>query len=150
MIAELLEMDHIRLDDIADRMCKTVQVDPVRAVVLAHLFSSGIRRHIGAEEAILFPAYEARLGAASRQTAFMEREHRAILHYIERLLRAAERVLDAHQRDEAIEELLRTHRGLAGVLADHNEREERSFFPLLDRTLREEDRNEVLRRLVLF
>ncbi len=149
-ISELLESDHIRLDDIADRMSKVISVDPMRAVVLAHLFSAGIRRHVAAEEAILFPAFEARLGAASRQTAFMEREHRAILHYIERLLGAAERVLDTQHRDDGIEDLLRTHRGLVGVLADHNEREERSLFPLLDRTLREDDKNEILRRLVLF
>lgn len=149
-ISELLESDHVRLDDIADRMSRSISVDPMRGVVLAHMFSAGIRRHVSAEEAVLFPAYEARLGAASRQTAFMEREHRAILHYVERLLRAAERVLDTQHRDEGIEELLRTHRGLVGVLADHNEREERSLFPLLDRTLHQDDKREILRRLVLF
>ena len=80
----------------------------------------------------------------------MEREHRAVLHYVERLLRAAERVLDARCRDEATEDLLRAHRGLAGVLAEHNDREERTMFPLLDRTVPEPERWDLLRRIVLF
>ena len=46
--------------------------------------------------------------------------------------------------------LLRAEKGLAAVVAEHSEREERTLFPLLDRTLRKEHRAEVLRRLVLF
>ena len=147
-IAELLEEDHRRLDDIADRMCRSAHIDPMRAVVLANLFGVGIARHIRAEETLLFPAYEARLGGGA--TAFMEREHRAILHYVERLLGAAARLLDARVRDGATEDLVRAYRGLAGILADHNDKEERALFPLLDRTLRVPERLTVLRRLVLF
>lgn len=149
-IAELMEEDHRRLDDIADRMRKNAHIDLMRAVVLANLFAVGITRHVRAEEAILFPAYEAHLGRGRSSTALMEREHRAILHYVERLLRAAVRILDARSRDEATEDLLRAHWGLVGVLADHNDKEERALFPLLDRMLPEPERLEVLRRLVLF
>ena len=35
-------------------------------------------------------------------------------------------------------------------MADHNDKEERALFPLLDRMLPEPERWEVLRRLVLF
>lgn len=149
-IAEVLEEDHRRLDDIADRMCKHAHMDPVQSVVLANLFSSGMTRHVQAEEAILFPAYEARLGKRSNTTALMEREHRAILHYVERLLRSAENVLDAKIRAEAVDDLLRAQRGLAAVLADHNDREERTLFPLLDHVMSEGERSRILHRLVLF
>jgi hemerythrin-like domain-containing protein len=149
-IAELLESDHVRLDDIADRMCKAVQLEPLRAVVLAHLFASGLRRHVLAEEAILFPAFRAHLGGESHHVALMEREHRAILHYVDRLIHAAERIMDPHTRDEATELLLRAHHGLAAVLSEHNDKEERTLFPLLDRTLPEKERSSVLRRLLFF
>lgn len=149
-IAELLEADHCRLDDIAGRMAQSAPGDPMRAVVLAHLFSVGIRRHVGAEERLLFPIYRSHLSTAADRIALMQLEHRAILRYVERTLRAAEHVLGASGRDEGIEELLQAYRGLTGVLADHNDREERTLFPLLDRVLREEERQDVLRRLVLF
>jgi hemerythrin-like domain-containing protein len=149
-IAELLEADHCRLDDIAARMAQSAPTNPMRAVVLAHLFSVGIRRHIGAEEQVLFPIYRSHLSAAADRIAPLEREHRAILMYVERTLRAAEHVLGPYGRNEGVEELLQAHRGVAGVLADHNDREERILFPLLDRMLDKEARREVLRRLVLF
>lgn len=149
-ISELLESDHVRLDDIADRMCKTVQLDPLRAVVLAHLFATGLKRHVGAEEAVLFPAFLAHMGGESHQVALMEREHLAIVHYADRLLLAAEGIMDPSRRDEAVETLLRARHGLAAVLSEHNEKEERTLFPLLDRKLPEEERWRVLRRLLFF
>lgn len=149
-IAELLESDHIRLDDLADRMRKTVQIEPLRAAVLAHLFAAGLRRHVRAEEAILFPEFMAQLGGDTQQIALMEREHIAILHYVDRLLLAAERIVSPSQRAEAGEDLLRASHGLAGVLSDHNDKEERTLFPTLDHTLPEEKRWSVLRQLLLF
>jgi hemerythrin-like domain-containing protein len=149
-ISELLESDHVRLDDLADRMCRTVQVEPLRAVVLAHLFAGGLKRHIRAEETILFPLFSARLGGETHQVALMEREHVAIVHYVDRLLLAAGRAVDPSWRDEAIEDLLRAQHGLAAVLSEHNDKEERTLFPLLDRTLSEEQRWDVLRQLLLF
>jgi len=149
-IAELLDADHVRLDDIADRMCRTVQVEPLRAVILAHLFADGLKRHVLAEEAVIFPAFEARIGGQTLQVALMEREHKAILHYIDRMARAADRIVDRSTREEAIEDLLRAYQALAYVLAEHNKKEERTLFPLLDRTLPEKERWDILRRLLLF
>lgn len=149
-LAELLEADHARLDAIADRMCESVRVDPMRAVVLAHLFSFGMRRHVTAEEAILFPACQARLGGPPQYMKVLQHEHRATLLYTDRLLFCAERVRSRSDRDEATEDLLRTRRALGGVIAEHNEKEERLVFPLLDRTMREAERRVLLRKLVLF
>jgi hemerythrin-like domain-containing protein len=149
-IAELLEEDHRRLDEIADCMCRNVHIDRLRSVVLAHLFAAGMRRHLMAEEEILFPLYGGRLGPAGGPMPQLEREHRAMLHYVERVLCSAERVLDTRGRDEAIEDLLRAQRGLAAIVAEHGDREERCLFPMLDRTLDKAHRDEVLRRLVLF
>ncbi len=150
-LAELLEEDHRRLDDLSDQMCRNLHVDPMRAVVLAHLFASGMRRHVTAEENVLFPPYEAHFGLSRDSvTAAMEREHRAMLHYVERLLVVAERMLHTEEREAAIGELVRVVRGLDAVVAEHSDREERFMFPLLDRKLAEGQRAELLRRLVLF
>ena len=150
-IAELLEEDHRRLDDLSEQMCRNLHVDPMRAIVLAHLFSAGMSRHVTAEETVLFPPYEAHFGLSRvSATAMMEREHRAILHYVERLLVAAERMLQAHDRERAVGELLRVLQGLNAVVAEHSDKEERIMFPLLDRTLTESQRGNILRRLVLF
>jgi hemerythrin-like domain-containing protein len=150
-IAELLEEDHRRLDDLSDQMCRNLHIDPMRAIVLAHLFSAGMSRHVTAEETVLFPPYEAHFGLSrASTTTMMEREHRAILHYVERLLVAAEHMLQAHDRERAAGDLLRVLRGLNAVIAEHSDKEERTMFPLLDRTLTESQRADILRRLVLF
>ena len=151
MLAEVLEEDHRRLDDLSDQLCRNLHVDPMRAVVLAHLFASGMRRHVTAEENVLFAPYEAHFGLTrDSTTAMMEREHRAILHYLERLLVAAERMLHTEDRHHAIGEILRVVRGLDAVVAEHSDREERTMFPLLDRKLSEGHRADLLRRLILF
>ncbi len=153
-ITELLEEDHRRIGEIGARMCRLVHVDPARAVVLAHVLAIGMRRHVGAEEEILFPLSGQR--ATGVPTDVLERDHRAMLHYAEHVLSAAERLLEAQRaRDTASQEnagaeLLRSHGGLTAVVAEHEDREERTMFPLLDRTLSREHRHEVLRRLVLF
>jgi hemerythrin superfamily protein len=49
-----------------------------------------------------------------------------------------------------VEMLIRAYKGLAAVLADHNQKEERTLFPFLDRMLPEEERWAILRRLLLF
>jgi hemerythrin-like domain-containing protein len=150
-LAELLEEDHKRLDELADEMCSNLQTDPMRAIVLAHLFSAGMRRHVTSEEAVLFPPYQAHFGrSGDATTATMQREHHAMLHYLERLLVTAERMLQKHEREQATGELQRVLRGLNAVIAEHSDKEERTMFPLLDRTLTESQRAELLRRLVLF
>jgi iron-sulfur cluster repair protein YtfE (RIC family) len=150
-LAELLEEDHARLDAIADEMLRNLHLDPVRAVVLAHHFSEGMRRHVTSEEAVLFPPYRAHFGASGDATsATMEREHRAMVHYLDRLRAVAERMLLVHERDQAAGEVQRVLRGLGAVIAEHSDKEERIMFPLLDRTLGEEQRAELLRKLVLY
>jgi len=66
------------------------------------------------------------------------------------MARAADRIVDRSTREEAIEDLLRAYQALAYVLAEHNKKEERTLFPLLDRTLPEKERWDILRRLLLF
>ena len=150
-LAELLEEDHARLDAIADEMLRNLQVDPVRAVVQAHHFCEGMHRHVTSEEAVVFPHYRAHFGASGDATsATMEREHRAMLHYTGRLRAAAEKMLVVHEREQAASEVKRVLRGLGAVVAEHSDKEERMMFPLLDRTLSEGQREDLLRKLVLF
>jgi len=152
-IAELQREDHRRLDDLADQACRLLAMDPLRAVAKAHELSIGLRRHGAAEEAILFPPYEAEFGLTrTSATAVVEREHRGIHHYLDRIVAAAEAVAGAKPQDHgiAIAEVLRLMKALGTLLEVHMEKEEHAMFPQLDQHLDEAARNEILRRLVLF
>ncbi len=152
-LAELLEEDHRRLDELAERACEHLTVDPPLAVECALDFARGLRRHMAAEEAILFPPYEAHFGLSrTSTTAVVEREHKAALHYVDRLVHAAQGVARASEaaRDAAVAGALRVHKALVTLLQAHAEKEERAMFPQLDERLGQRARDEAIRRLVLF
>lgn len=152
-LSELLQEDHRRLDDLADQACRYLHVDPLRAVAKAHEFALGMRRHVASEEAVLFPPYEAEFGLSrTSTTAVVEREHRAIHLYLERLVHAAElvAVCAEAERGEAVAEVLRVHKSITTLVEAHSEKEEHTMFPQLDERLHEAVRSETLKRLVLF
>ncbi len=150
-LTELFEEDHRRLDAIAKEMLHEATAGRVRAVVLAHTFADGLRRHIRIEEHVLFPVYEARTALIARgPTRAMRREHRALERYLIDLEIAAEAYRTAPTRDEARADLLRAERCLSAVVADHNEKEERGLFPTIDRTSAHAEREDMLRKVILF
>jgi len=150
---ELLEEDHRRLDDIGEEMCKLAESDPRGARELAGVFVDGTERHLRIEDELLFPAYAAHgQSAIGALIAQMKREHQAMSHYLRRLLESAERLVHAVAGSvaAAVRDLQTSYNGLAWILADHNEREEGSLFPLLDRATAPEARTDMVRRIVLF
>lgn len=148
-ITELFEEDHRRLDELAAQMRNEVHEDPLRAIVLANLLVRGLRRHVKIEEEIVFPIHEARSRYAATTVA-MHTEHLALLSYVARIEREADALRVAAGREAAIGRLLDAETGLAAVIAEHNEKEERGLFPLLDHTMKPADRDRVLRDVVLF
>jgi hemerythrin-like domain-containing protein len=150
-VTELFEEDHSRLDCLATALCEEAKARRPRAFVLAPLFVDGLRRHIQMEEEILFPLFEMAAGASCRnETILMRREHVAIERYLVDLLRAVERLRTEPGRTAPVDDLLRAYWGSAAVLADHNAKEERRLFPIVDRALSTADREELLRRVILF
>jgi len=143
-ITETIEWDHDRLD----RLERTAfdawgAGDSASAEAAFALFAHGLRRHIGFEEALLFPEFERRNGIApdSGPTATMRTEHRQILA----LLAAIELAI----RSEAVPaQLLRSH--LRDVLRAHNRNEEETLYPVTDSVLTPGQREELVRRIQVY
>lgn len=148
-ITEMFEEDHRRLDELAAMLRKSALHEPMRAVVLAKLLVWGLRRHIRAEEQLVFPIYVARSKFAAK-TAEMHVEHVALFTYLDVIEREADDLVVTTHRDSTIKRLLVAEAGLAAVLAHHNQKEEQGLFPLLDNTLEPSERARVLRDVVLF
>jgi hemerythrin-like domain-containing protein len=148
-ITELFEEDHRRLDELAADMRRTARVDAMHAIVIANLFTWGLRRHMNIEETIILPMHEARTRYAAMAN-FAHDQHRAILSYIERLEREADALRLQADRGLATGRLLDAEAGLAAILAQHNQTEEQELFPLLDHTMRPATRASLLRQIVTF
>jgi regulator of cell morphogenesis and NO signaling len=140
-VNEALSWDHDRLDALEnDAFASRAAGDFRRAAELYSEFASGLRRHIGFEEEILFPAFEDRAGfpAAAGPTAVMRTEHRQI----EELLA---RIEDRMSDPEASVDPLR-HRFHA-VLGDHNFKEEQVLYPTTDQVLGEKEADALVARI---
>ena len=142
-ITEAVEWDHDRLD----RLERTAfdawgAGDSASAESAFALFAHGLRRHIGFEEALLFPEYERQHSASgSGSTAALRAEHRQILALVAAIeLSIRSEVVPVH--------LLRSH--LRDVLRAHNRNEEQTLYPITDSVLKPAERDALLRGIQLF
>ena len=95
--------------------------DFVRARATFQEFRDAIERHMGAEEAWLFPAYEARYGNDNALTSILRKGHRDLRGFFEEIAEA----LGEGDGDEGAA-LIDT----AGqILHHHDEKEEQEFYP---------------------
>jgi uncharacterized protein (DUF2249 family) len=143
-ITEALEWDHDRLDRLERVAFDVWGAGDLREAEAAFArFAHGLRRHIGFEEALIFPEFERRIGIASTfgPTATMRAEHRQILA----LLAAIELAIDSDTEPVAL--LLRHLREL---LRTHDRKEEQILYPVTDSLLTCEQRNDLIRRIQLF
>jgi iron-sulfur cluster repair protein YtfE (RIC family) len=103
-------------------------------------FAAGLQRHIGFEEDLLFPAFEAGTGMppTAGPTAVMRAEHREILELLERI---AAGIGDAAARVEPLRE--RFH----AVLGDHNLKEEHILYPGTDDMLGSEGADRLVQQI---
>jgi len=100
-------------------------------------FDAGLRAHIAWEEDMLFPAFEEATGMQDiGPTAVMRAEH----DQIKELLASISARIGAGDAISVAE-------SLAALLESHNEKEETVLYPWLDRSLPEEQRNQLLARI---
>jgi uncharacterized protein (DUF2249 family)/hemerythrin-like domain-containing protein len=128
-VNEALSWDHDRLDALeAEAFQRRASGDFVSAGERYAAFAAGLRRHIGFEEQILFPAFENASGMtpAAGPTAVMRAEHREI----ESLLGEIEAAIA--DSASAVEEL---RSRLHAVLLEHNLKEEEILYPMSDHFL---------------
>jgi regulator of cell morphogenesis and NO signaling len=143
-IHEALSWDHDRLDALeaaAFRMRESR--DLVSAGELYAAFAVGLRRHIGFEEQILFPAFEnvSGMNPAAGPTAVMRAEHREI----ENLIAAIEAgIPNAASPVEAL------RRRLHAVLGEHNFKEEEILYPMSDSLLGVEEADWLVEQIQRF
>jgi iron-sulfur cluster repair protein YtfE (RIC family) len=116
--------DHTRLDDLLKQFEVLNEADPVAAHPIFADFKAGLERHIGWEEEILFPIFEARTGMRDGgPTAVMRWEHTMIKDFLLKIHDSLARQKKAIKEDV---------RGLHGLLKMHNHKEENILYPALD------------------
>ena len=135
-VAEFMGQDHDRLDGIFREFQSTKKTDIQKAKSLFSEFKSGLQRHIGWEEKILFPIFEDANGLKEGgPTEDMRTEHRQIGNYLETIFKA---VSNGNANTDDLEF------GLLDVLSQHNHKEENLLYPWIDETLSEKQAEETI------
>ncbi len=143
-VSEALAWDHDRLDTLEqEAFAARARGDYATAADIYRTFTLGLRRHIGFEEAVLFPEFEDRTGlfANAGPTAVMRIEHREI----EAHLTEIEGTIGDPAADPDT-----PRRAMHLVLGEHNLKEERILYPGTDRVLSEAERDDLVRRIQVF
>jgi iron-sulfur cluster repair protein YtfE (RIC family) len=131
--------DHSRLDDLLEQFEVINGTDPVAARPIFAEFKAGLEQHIGWEEEILFPTFEAKTGMRDGgPTEVMRWEHTMIKDFL----------LKIHdflaQNQQAIKEDVR---GLHGLLQMHNHKEENILYPALDSMIGSAERSRLFNEM---
>lgn len=134
-VTEYYGQDHQRLDELLRRFEHLKDADLSLAGCLFAEFKAGLERHIGWEEQILFPLFEAKTGMRDDgPTEVMRWEHRQILGLLAEIqARVAQRQAAPGPAVVALEDLLR----------QHNQKEEQILYPVTDELLSMSEREEV-------
>lgn len=142
-VTEFLQTDHKRLDAIFNRFLKDVKERRWEEATKGFReFRIGLKRHIRAEEDILFPVFEEKTGMSEGgPTAVMRMEHQEIQELLDKILSAAEDSEDAQVGDFA--------NRIVNILTDHNMKEEHILYPESDEFLSEAERSEVVKKAQL-
>lgn len=142
-VFDYLHWDHKRLDALLERACSFVNAGSRdRAAAGFAEFRTGLVRHIRMEEEVLFPVFERSTGFGKEgPTAVMRAEHLEILHFLEEMSGCLAGV------DTDPTRFAELRMALLAVLSDHNEKEEHVVYPLTDRALLSEQRQDLVRRM---
>ncbi len=106
-------------------------------------FSIGLRRHIAAEEEVLFPAFEEKTGMSDAgPTSVMRSEHKDIKEFLDDITALTEKSDGAETAVKASK--------LTFLLSDHNMKEEEILYPESDSMLSEAERPEIINKAQRF
>jgi regulator of cell morphogenesis and NO signaling len=140
-ILEALAWDHDRLDALEDAAFRARAFGDLQSAFdLYEEFSVGLRRHIGFEEDLLFPAFEAASGMppTAGPTAVMRAEHREIQDLLDRI---------ASGMGDAAADVDGLRSRFHAVLGDHNLKEEQVLYPGTDDLLGPEKADRLVRQI---
>lgn len=126
-ITERFGHDHTRLDDLLQRFECLNGSDLAAAWLVFTEFKAGLERHMGCEEEVLFPMFEASTGVDDAgSTAVMRAEHHQIKDYLDQI-----QVALVQQWPAPILDVL----ALEDLLMQHRQAEETVLYPALDSML---------------
>ncbi len=138
-IATHYEADHDRLDGLFKQFQASKRSNFVRAKDCFRQFKIGLQRHIIWEEEILFPIFERETGMKETgPTEVMRSEHRQIRDLLEAIHRKVQQQDPESDAEES---------GLLEVLGSHNQKEEQILYPMIDRLLGNQERQEIFTRM---
>ncbi len=142
-VTEFLQTDHKRLDKIFNRFLTAVKEKKWdEASKGFREFRIGLKRHIKAEEDMLFPVFEQKTGMhKDGPTVVMKMEHREIQELLDKILAATD------TKDEA--QITEAANIIVNILTDHNMKEDRILYPKSDEFLSEAERSDVVKRAQL-
>ena len=132
--------DHAEIESlIADARLMVGDGEMERAEDLVRDIRLRFLRHIQTEEQIVFPLLERRTGRHSGPTVIMRHEHVRIQGELGEMAAALER------GDRT--SFIAAHARLQALLPAHNLKEERFLYPVIDASLGDRERQEVVARL---
>jgi len=142
-VAEFLQTDHKRLDNIFNGFLKAAQEKRWdEASKGFREFRIGLKRHIRAEEDILFPLFEKKTGMTEGgPTAVMKMEHKDIQELLDKILQLTDAKDDVQVPTAA--------NRIVNILADHNMKEEHILYPESDEFLSEAEKSDVVKKAQL-
>ncbi|MBI5597288.1 MAG: hemerythrin domain-containing protein [Elusimicrobia bacterium] len=129
--------DHAVLEDLLRRHQEAlVGLDLSNALGELEEFARRVRRHIRLEEDVLLPAYRAQ-GEPPRggKPEFFLDEHRKIEQKLEEILTAARGLSVGSATRGAVVSLIEREAVLKSLMSHHEEREEKTLLPCLERSL---------------
>jgi iron-sulfur cluster repair protein YtfE (RIC family) len=144
-INTFLSADHERLTELWEGTLAAVDAEEFNNVhSRAAAFIAGLRRHIGMEEQILFPAIEQKTGERDfGPTWAMRQEHRQIEHALDRL----RSLLTVEERWTAIQAIEGQEVDLTALLRSHDAKEEAVLYPMADQILGAAEAKELVARM---
>lgn len=142
-VTDYFQTDHRRLDAIYERFEDAAAgSDWDKALTDFREFSLGLKRHIKAEEEILFPLFEEKTGMIDAGPTFvMKMEHKEIKELLERI--------ENNTASRNAAEVTEAGTMLMNILADHNMKEEHILYPESDSFISDNERAEVLKKTQL-
>lgn len=139
-VTDFLQSDHRRLDTIFERFQQEVkdkQWDAAAGDFTA--FNTGLRKHIRAEEEILFPVFEDKTGMHDAGPTFvMKMEHKDIHELLDKIQAGTE----GHNEEQVFDAAY----AFLNILQNHNMKEEHILYPESDSFLSDSERVQVVKR----
>ncbi len=128
--------DHERLDVRLEAARQEARQGPTGAARAAFAeFRRGIERHMAVEEALLFPAYEARHGADNPLTSTLRKGHADLRVFFSEM--------DESLAEDDAEEFLALADTVGQILLHHDRKEEDELYPVVAQWLPEAGREAV-------